>query len=97
MNIKELYKIIITRKKERKKNSYTASLVAKGTDRVIQKIGEEAIEVVIAAKNKKKRALIEEVADLVFHLLVMLSIFGITPQDIEKELEKRNTRFSPQN
>ena len=65
-----LEKIIEDRKKSKNK-SYTSDLLSQGIDRVSQKVGEEAIEVVIASNNKKKKQVIYESADLVFHLLVL--------------------------
>ena len=89
MTLEELYQIIETRKKEMPKDSYVSSLFRDGKDRVIQKVGEEAIEVVIAAKNKSKDRIISEVADLWFHILVLLCYLEINPEEIIKELEKR--------
>ncbi len=89
MILDELYKIIEDRKKKMPENSYVASLFKKGADRIIQKVGEESTEVIIAAKNENKQRIISEIADLFFHLLIMLSLFKITPDDIFKELEKR--------
>lgn len=89
MTLDQLYKIIADRKKNMPENSYVSSLFKAGNDRIIQKIGEEATEVVIAAKNEGKERIIAEVADLWFHTLVMLSQFEITPSDVLKELEKR--------
>lgn len=71
-------------------NSYVASLFKAGQDKIIQKFGEEATEVVIAAKNESKQRIIYEVADLWFHILVMLSSFNISPDEIMKELDNRN-------
>jgi len=90
MTINSLFRIIEKRRKELPQNSYVASLLKKGNDRVIQKIGEEAIEVVIAAKNKEKQKLVTEVADLWFHLLILLSLKEIKPDDILEELKKRH-------
>lgn len=70
--------------------SYIASLFREGEDRIIQKVGEEATEVVIASKNKSKDRIISETADLIFHLLILLSFKNISPQDIFKELDKRH-------
>ncbi|OGE64550.1 phosphoribosyl-ATP diphosphatase [Candidatus Daviesbacteria bacterium RIFCSPLOWO2_02_FULL_36_7] len=89
MTIKKLYKIIEDRKKKMPEDSYVASLFDKGKDKIIQKVGEESTEVIIAAKNEGKDRIISEVADLIFHLLIMLSLFNITPSDILKELGKR--------
>jgi phosphoribosyl-ATP pyrophosphohydrolase len=92
MTLQDLYKIIENRKKNMPLNSYIASLIGKGNDSIIQKVGEEATEVIIAAKNKDKKQIIRETADLIFHILVMLSQYKITLADILKELKKRNGR-----
>lgn len=89
MILDEIFKIIEDRKKKMPQDSYVAALFKGGEDRVIQKVGEESIEVIIAAKNKNRQKIISEAADLFFHLLVMLSLFKISPVDILKELEKR--------
>jgi len=89
MTIDSLYKIILCRKLKMPKDSYVATLFRLGEDRIIQKVGEEATEVVIAAKNKNKQRIISETADLLFHLLVLLSFKNITLTNIEKELESR--------
>lgn len=89
MTLEELYKIIEDRKEKLPENSYVASLFRKGKDRIIQKVGEESVEVVIAAKNETRKRLISEVADLIFHILVLLSEYKITLKDIRKELGRR--------
>lgn len=89
MTLTQLFKIIKNRKRGMPAGSYVASLFKEGNDRIIQKVGEEAVEVIIAAKNENKKRIISEVADLIFHLLVMISLFNITPSDILKELDKR--------
>ncbi|MEK7522539.1 MAG: phosphoribosyl-ATP diphosphatase [Patescibacteria group bacterium] len=90
MKINKLLEIIRDRKLKMPKDSYVASLFKLDEDRIIQKIGEEATEVIIAAKNKNKKRIISEVADLLFHLLILLVSSDITLSDIEKELENRN-------
>jgi phosphoribosyl-ATP pyrophosphohydrolase len=92
MKIDELYKIITSRKKTMPEKSYVASLFRSGNDRIIQKVGEEATEVIIAAKNNDKKRIIEESGDLLFHLLVLLAANNITPADIFEELKKRNEK-----
>ncbi|HHT9138905.1 MAG TPA: phosphoribosyl-ATP diphosphatase [Candidatus Wunengus sp. YC60] len=89
MNLDELFTIIQDRKKKMPKDSYVASLFKKGDDRIIQKVGEEATEVVIAAKNIDRNRIIEEIADLWFHCLVLLSQKGISPNEIFQELDRR--------
>ena len=69
--------------------SYVASLYDKGLDEILKKIGEEATEVIIAAKSGEKTAIIHETADLWFHTLVMLAQQGLGPDDILSELDRR--------
>ena len=86
--LNELQSEIDRRKKEMPKGSYTTELFESGLNRIIQKVGEEAIEVVIAAKDKKER-LISESADLLYHLLVLLSAKGISLEKVVEHLESR--------
>jgi len=90
MKINKLLEIIKDRRLKMPTGSYVASLFGSGEDRIVQKVGEEATEVIIAAKNKNKKRIISEIADLLFHLLILLVSSNITLSDIEKELEARN-------
>lgn len=90
MTLDELYRIIGERKNNPQPGSYVAKLFSEGEDRIAQKVGEEAVEVVIAAKNKEETAIISESADLLFHLLVLLRANDVTPADVMRELEKRH-------
>ena len=83
-----LEKVIEDRKKSKKK-SYTSELLSQSIDRISQKVGEEAIEVVIASIKNTKKQVIYESADLVFHLLVLWSKLNIKKNDIAKELLRR--------
>ena len=83
-----LEKVIEDRKEARKK-SYTSDLLFQGLERISQKVGEEAIEVVIASNNKKKKEVIYESADLFFHLLILWSKLNIKTNDIAEELLRR--------
>ena len=78
-----------SRKNAAPDSSYVASLYDKGLDEILKKIGEEATEVVIAAKSGEKTAIIHETADLWFHTLVMLAQQGLSPDDILSELGRR--------
>ena len=89
MTIRELYEIIESRRNSDESTSYTKQLLDRGLDRVIQKVGEESVEVVIAAKNDENDEFIGEVADLVYHLLVLLVAKDIKITDIEKRLQER--------
>jgi phosphoribosyl-ATP pyrophosphohydrolase len=88
--IDELYEIIMDRKKNPVEGSYTSRLLfEKGLDGILKKVGEECIEVIVAAKNGKKEELVYEIADLTYHLLVLMAALEITPDDVRKELKKR--------
>ena len=69
--------------------SYVARLFSKGTDAILKKVGEEATEVVMAAKDGDRRRIVDETADLWFHTLVALSHFGLGPAEVLAELERR--------
>ena len=90
MNIHSLFDIIEDRKKNPNEKSYTTSLFNEGLPKIAQKVGEEGTEVVVAALAQEDQRLIEEVADLTFHTLVLLSARGLTPAHILAELEKRH-------
>jgi phosphoribosyl-ATP pyrophosphohydrolase/phosphoribosyl-AMP cyclohydrolase len=70
--------------------SYTAELFNSGLDRIVQKVGEEGVEVVIAGKNDDTDKLVDESADLVFHLMVLLEARGVTLRDVEQRLQARS-------
>ncbi|MBI3598812.1 MAG: bifunctional phosphoribosyl-AMP cyclohydrolase/phosphoribosyl-ATP diphosphatase HisIE [Nitrospirae bacterium] len=86
---KTLYETVLERKKTPSSASYTSSLFKGGIDLILKKVGEEAGEFMISAKNKKKSAIIHETADLLYHLLVTLCYHNITLDQIESELTKR--------
>ncbi len=81
--------VIIDRKKNPEEGSYTNYLFDKGEDKILKKVGEEAAEVVIAGKNRSKDEIKYEVADLIYHLTVMLVDNGMTWQDIYAEMKRR--------
>jgi phosphoribosyl-ATP pyrophosphohydrolase len=85
----KLAAILDARKDADPDDSYVASLYAKGIDKILKKVGEEATEVVIAAKQGDKEQIIYETADLWFHTLVMLAHADLGPQDVLKELDRR--------
>ena len=88
----ELFDVIQNREANPKPGSYTNQLLTEGEDRIIQKVGEEAIEVLIAAKGEDHQRLIEEIADLTYHTLVLLAYKDITPDEIEAELRRRHRK-----
>lgn len=81
--------VIIDRKKNPEQGSYTNYLFDKGEDKILKKVGEEAAEVVIAGKNRSKEEISYEVADLIYHLTVMLVDNDMTWDDIYKEMKRR--------
>jgi phosphoribosyl-ATP pyrophosphohydrolase/phosphoribosyl-AMP cyclohydrolase len=88
--LEKLNDLVKQRKVELPENSYTTKLFKEGSDRIIQKVGEESVEVVIAAKNKSRKEIVYESADLLFHLLVMLTDNNIELKDVVSELESRH-------
>jgi len=87
--INDLYTVIEDRRDNPKEGSYTRYLFQKGLDKVLKKIGEEASEVIIGAKNNNKEELVYEISDLIYHLLVLMVMKDIEIEDISKELRGR--------
>ncbi|HXQ33460.1 MAG TPA: phosphoribosyl-ATP diphosphatase [Anaerolineales bacterium] len=92
MSIQWLFDVIDERKNNPTEKSHTASLFAKGLPKIAQKVGEEGTEVVVAALSEDDQRLVEEVADLTYHTLVLLSARGLTPAQVLAELEKRHRK-----
>lgn len=91
-SLSDLEKIIGERARSGDPDSWTAKLFAKGIDKAAQKLGEEAVETVIAAVKGDKQALVSESADLIYHWLVVLGIAGVPLDDVLRELEGRTSR-----
>ncbi|MDD2366612.1 MAG: phosphoribosyl-ATP diphosphatase [Desulfuromonadaceae bacterium] len=87
--IHAVYQVILDRKANPTDNSYTASLMRGGIDKILKKVGEEATEVVISAKGGIKSEIVYESADLIFHLLVLLGHQDIEPEAVYDELRRR--------
>lgn len=85
-----LMSLIEGRKTDRKEGSYTTYLFDKGIDKILKKIGEETTEVIIAAKSEDKKETIYEIADLAYHVMVLMIEQGISLEDIHKELASRH-------
>ncbi|MBF0556831.1 MAG: phosphoribosyl-ATP diphosphatase [Nitrospirae bacterium] len=88
--LEQLYCLILERKEHPREDSYTCSLFASGKDEILKKFGEEAVEVIIAAKGQGMRRIIEELSDLCYHTLVLMACEGIWPEDIYRELHRRS-------
>lgn len=89
-----LYQEALNRKNSPKEGSYTNYLYDKGLDKILKKVGEEATEVVLAAKNADQREISKEVADLLYHLAVLLVETGVSPLDVEEVLLERQGKIS---
>ena len=85
-----LYDLLVGRKEEKKEGSYTTYLFEKGIDKILKKVGEECTEVIIASKADDKKETIYEVADLAYHVMVMMVEMGISLDDIRAELASRH-------
>ena len=85
-----LMELIAGRKTEKKEGSYTTYLFEKGLDKILKKVGEETTEVIIAAKDKDKKNTIYEIADLTYHVMVLMIEAGISLDDLHKELASRH-------
>jgi phosphoribosyl-ATP pyrophosphohydrolase/phosphoribosyl-ATP pyrophosphohydrolase/phosphoribosyl-AMP cyclohydrolase len=87
--IQELYSVIMDRKANPVEGSYTNYLMEKGTEKIAKKLGEEAVETAIAAAKQDKNEVIAELADLEYHMLVLMANLGITLEDLNNELRSR--------
>lgn len=85
-----LYDLLVGRKIEKPEGSYTTYLFEKGTDKILKKVGEECTEVIIAGKADDKKETIYEIADLAYHVMVLMVQMGISVEDIHKELASRH-------
>lgn len=87
--LEELYTVIEDRKENPKEGAYTTYLFAKGQDKILKKVGEEASEVIIASKNNAVDEIVYEMGDLFYHCMVLLANHGIRPGQVFTELERR--------
>ncbi|NDL68682.1 bifunctional phosphoribosyl-AMP cyclohydrolase/phosphoribosyl-ATP diphosphatase HisIE [Anaerotalea alkaliphila] len=87
--LKDVYNVIVDRKINPKEGSYTNYLFDKGIDKILKKVGEETAEIIIGAKNPGKEEMVYEIADLFYHLMVLMVEKEASLEDIYKELDKR--------
>ncbi|MGC8786581.1 MAG: phosphoribosyl-ATP diphosphatase [Anaerolineae bacterium] len=87
--LQTLFATILDRQVNPRPDSYTARLLGAGEDEILKKVGEEAMEVILAAKGQGDEQLLAEVADLLYHLLVLLAARGLTLEQVEAELIRR--------
>lgn len=89
-SLQNLYNLLADRKATLPEGSYTTYLFQKGVDKILKKVGEECTEVIIAAKADDKRETVYEIADLAYHVMVLMNEMGITVEDVHKELASRH-------
>ncbi|MBQ8067935.1 MAG: phosphoribosyl-ATP diphosphatase [Solobacterium sp.] len=89
-DLNELYRLLEGRKKDLPEGSYTTYLFQKGLDKILKKVGEECTEVIIAAKDQDRKETIYEIADLTYHVMVLMVEAGISVEDIRTELAGRH-------
>ena len=89
-SLEGLIKLIEGRKRDKVEGSYTTYLFEKGLDKILKKVGEESTEVIIAAKADDKKETVYEIADLTYHLLVLMIQMGISLEDVHRELASRH-------
>jgi phosphoribosyl-ATP pyrophosphohydrolase len=90
MTLTQLFDVIQSRKLNPPPGSYTAKLFSAGEDEIVKKIGEEAVEVILAVKGQGDERIVSEVADLFYHTLVLLAARNLTLAEVEAELERRH-------
>lgn len=90
--IKRDYETIVERKNSTEEGSYTKYLFDKGLEKILKKFGEESTEVIIAAMKNDRNECINEICDVIYHLLVMMAEMDITPEEVVKELDKRSEK-----
>jgi phosphoribosyl-ATP pyrophosphohydrolase len=89
MILDDLYRVVLSRKNSPEDDSYVSSLFEKGKDEILKKVGEEAVEVIIASKAMDRKQLTHELADLWFHCMVLMAEEGLSHADVLNELERR--------
>ena len=89
-SLENLYEMLKDRKATMPEGSYTSYLFSKGVDKILKKVGEESTEVIIAAKSDDKPETIYEIADLTYHIMVLMTEMGISVEEVRKELASRH-------
>ena len=89
-SLEGLYDLLVGRKENMPEGSYTTYLFQKGIDKILKKVGEECTEVIIAGKADDKKETVYEIADLAYHVMVLMVEMGISVEDIQKELASRH-------
>ena len=90
---KDMYDVVISRRAEPQEGSYTCYLFEKGLDKILKKCGEECTEMVIAAKNSDNEELVNEINDLLYHMIVLMAERGVTVGDVEAVMVERSKKI----
>ena len=90
--MEEIYAVVLDRARHPDPGSYTNYLLSKGLDKIVKKFGEQAIHVIVAAKNGHTSDIVSESADLVYHLIVLFAVAGIPLKDLLSELRNRRSQ-----
>lgn len=91
--LRTLYSVVLGRKANPQEGSYTCYLLDKGLDKILKKVGEECSETIIAAKNGVKEDTVAEIADLFYHVTVMMASQGISMEEVLEELRRRSEKI----
>ncbi len=91
--LNELYQVVLGRKAERQEGSYTCYLFDQGLDKILKKVGEESAETIIAAKNGEAARTVEEISDLLYHLMVLMAAQDIPLEAVLDELDRRSQKI----
>ena len=89
-SLESLYDLLLERREKKPEGSYTTYLFEKGIDKILKKVGEESTEVIIGAKSSDKAETVYEIADLAYHVMVLMVEMGITTEDVHRELASRH-------
>ncbi len=90
---KEMFEVVANRRDNPQENSYTCYLFDKGLDKILKKCGEECTEMVIAAKNKDREELVNEINDLLYHMAVLMVQSGVTVEEVEEVMRQRSQKI----
>ena len=91
--LQDLYQVVLGRKAERQEGSYTCYLFDQGLDKILKKVGEESAETIIAAKNGVQERTVEEISDLLYHLMVLMAAQDIPLEAVLAELDRRSQKI----
>jgi len=92
--LEELYEVVVDRRQNPVEGSYTCRLFSEGLDKILRKVGEESLELILAGKEMDRGKIVYEAADLLYHMVVLLVYAGVELEEVFKELERRRGESS---